>query len=199
MAAGLGGGSADAAAALVGLNEIWTGRRSRADLLRLAAELGSDVPFFLIGGTVLGAGRGEEIYPLDDVRRMGVIVIKPSFGVTTAEAYRWHDEWTSRSPGPGASHPTRGIDVGWLTGPLVLANDLEAPVASRHPGIAEMIAACQREGALASAMTGSGSAVFGLFPEPVARRAATRLQRSDWLVLLTRTLTRREAGRRVGL
>jgi 4-diphosphocytidyl-2-C-methyl-D-erythritol kinase len=197
VAAGLGGGSADAAAALVGLNEIWAGRRSRADLLRLAAGLGSDVPFFLIGGTVLGAGRGEEIYPLDDVRRMGVIVIKPSFGVSTAEAYRWRDEWTP--PRPGASQPARGIDVGWLTGPLVLTNDLEAPVASRHPGIAEMVAACQREGALASAMTGSGSAVFGLFPEPVARRAVTRLQRSDWLVLLTRTLTRREAGRRMGL
>jgi 4-diphosphocytidyl-2-C-methyl-D-erythritol kinase len=198
MAAGLGGGSADAAAALVGLNEVWNGRRSRAELLRLAAGLGSDVPFFLIGGTALGTGRGEEVYPLDDVRRMGVIVIKPSFGVSTAEAYRWHDEW-DRTDGPRAPQPARGVDVGWLTGPLVPTNDLEGPVASRHPGITEMIAACQREGALASAMTGSGSAVFGLFPEPVARRAVGRLQRPDWLVLLTRTLTRHEAGRRMGL
>jgi 4-diphosphocytidyl-2-C-methyl-D-erythritol kinase len=198
-AAGLGGGSADAAAALVGLNAIWNGRRSRADLLRLATDLGSDVPFFLVGGTVLGTGRGEELYALDDVRRMGVIVIKPSFGVGTAEAYRWHDEWVDGSVRSGASHPVRSIDVGWLTGPLALINDLEAPVANRHPAIAEMIAACQREGALAAAMTGSGSAVFGLFREPVARRAVTRLQRSDWLVQLTRTLTRREVGRRVSL
>jgi 4-diphosphocytidyl-2-C-methyl-D-erythritol kinase len=197
MAAGLGGGSADAAAALVGLNDLWQGRRSRADLLRIAATIGSDVPFFLIGGTALGVGRGEEIYPLADSKRLGVIVIKPSFGVGTAEAYGWHDE----GKGSPASTPavTRQVDLGWITGPIALVNDLEGPVAERHPGISEMAQACMREGAIAAAMTGSGSAVFGLFSEPAARRAASRLQRADWLVLLTRTTTRAEAGRRMGL
>jgi len=62
-----------------------------------------------------------------------------------------------------------------------------------------MIAACRREGALVSAMTGSGSSVFGLFPETVAKRAVPRLQRPDWLVILSRTLARKEAQRRIGL
>jgi 4-diphosphocytidyl-2-C-methyl-D-erythritol kinase len=198
VAAGLGGGSADAAAAFVALNVIWNARRPRRVLAALAAEIGSDVPFFLLGGTAMGLGRGDELYPVDDIAKLGVIVIKPSFGVATADAYRWLDEARAAE---SASRPVRGADVevGWPTGPIALANDLQAPVAARHPAIDEMIAACVREGALGSAMSGSGSAVFGLFPEAVARRAVRRLQRPDWLVLLTRTLTRQEAGRRMGL
>jgi 4-diphosphocytidyl-2-C-methyl-D-erythritol kinase len=198
VAAGLGGGSANAAAALVGLNAVWEGKRSRRDLVRLAALLGSDVPFFLLGGTVLGTGRGEELYPVDDIRQLGVIVIKPSFGVATADAYRWLDE--DRATGQGEVRPDRpAVDVGWATGTVALANDLEAAVAKRHAPIDEMVTACIREGALGAAMTGSGSAVFGLFPESVARGAATRLKRPDWLVTLTRTADRREANRRMGL
>ncbi|HVT46607.1 MAG TPA: 4-(cytidine 5'-diphospho)-2-C-methyl-D-erythritol kinase [Vicinamibacterales bacterium] len=197
MAAGLGGGSADAAAALVGLNAIWHARRSRADLIRVARELGSDVPFFLLGGTALGVGRGDELYPVDDVRRMEVVVIKPSFGVATADAYRWLDEDRAHS-GARPAAPS-SLDVGWPGGPLTLANDLQAPVAARHPMIDEIRSACLREGAVAVSMSGSGSAVFGVFPDGVARKAIRRLQRPDWLVLLTRTIGRREAGRRLGL
>ena len=78
-------------------------------------------------------------------------------------------------------------------------NDLQAPVARRHPVIDEAIDALQRQGATTAAMTGSGSAVFGLFPEAQAKRAARRLQRPDWLICLSRTLARREASRRIGL
>jgi 4-diphosphocytidyl-2-C-methyl-D-erythritol kinase len=200
VAAGLGGGSADAAAALVALNTVWNARRPRRALLALAAEIGSDVPFFLLGGTAIGLGRGDELYPVDDVAKLGVIVIKPSFGVATADAYRWLDE-ARAADASAAAAPARGagIEVGWPTGPVALANDLQVPVAARHPMIAEMVDACVREGALGAAMSGSGSAVFGLFPEAVARRAIRRLQRPDWLVLLTRTLSRHEAGRRLGL
>jgi len=198
VSAGLGGGSADAAAALVGLNTIWNARQSLRRLLALAAELGSDVPFFLLGGTAIGLGRGDELYPVDDVARLGVIVIKPSFGVGTADAYRWLDESRKDQPNPA---PTKrsDVEVGWLSGPVSLMNDLQAPVAARHPMVEEMVAACIREGAHGASMSGSGSAVFGIFPEAVARRAAGRLQRPDWLVLLTRTLARREASRRMGL
>ena len=197
--AGLGGGSADAAAALVGLNTVWGGRQSRRDLMRLGATLGSDVPFFLHGGTALGSGRGDELYPLDDSRRFGVVVLKPSFGVPTADAYRWFDEDTAGSPleSPVARHGE--VDLGWPSGPIMLKNDLEAPVARRHPGIGEMVQACLREGAMAAAMTGSGSAVYGVFNEAMATKAARKLKRPEWLVLLTRTLTRREAGRHVSL
>ena len=126
--------------------------------MRLASTLGSDVPFFLHGGTALGAGRGEELYPVDDVQRLGVVVIKPSFGVSTADAYRWLDEDRAQGPvEPGGTARSRRR-VAHRTDRLV--NDLEAPVARRHPGIAEMIDACLREGATAAAMTGSGSAVY---------------------------------------
>lgn len=197
-AAGLGGGSADAAAALVGLNEIWDARRPRRDLLRLAAAIGSDVPFFLQGGTVLAAGRGDEIYPVDDVSRFGVVVVKPSFGVSTADAYRWLDD-DRADVLPESIREVRPLDVGWPAGPIVPINDLEAPVARRQPMIAEMIEACLREGAMGAAMTGSGSAVYALFSEAATRQAVNRLRRQEWLVILTRTLTRREAERRMRL
>jgi len=197
--AGLGGGSADAAAALTALNEVWELRRSRKDLHRVAATLGSDVPFFLMGGTALGTGKGDELFPVDDIGRLGVVIVKPSFGVSTADAYRWVDE--DRAAGLPASvvERTREVHVGWPNDPLMLGNDLEAPVARRHPEILEIIESCYREGAQVAAMTGSGSAVFGLFSESSAPRAALQLQRPDWLVTLTRTFNRHEAGRRIGL
>lgn len=199
VAAGLGGGSADAAAALVGLNRVWNGRRTRRDLAVLAGTLGADVPFFLQGGTALGLGRGDELYPVDDIPRLGIVVIKPSFGVGTADAYGWLD--ADRAGGVVEPAPQRRneIDVGWATGAVALANDLQGPVGRRHPAIGEMIAACIAQGAMAAAMSGSGSAVFAVFAESAARRAAAGLQRPDWLVLLTRTLTRREAARRMGV
>jgi 4-diphosphocytidyl-2-C-methyl-D-erythritol kinase len=198
-AAGLGGGSADAAAALIGLNAAWDLRRPRKELMALAASLGADVPFFLQCGTALCVGRGDEVYPVDDAARMGVVAIKPSFGVSTADAYRWLDEDRAVGLPPRGDREPREIDIGWPTGPVALINDLEAPVARRQPGITDMLDACIREGALAAAMSGSGSAVYGVFPESVANRAAKRLGRPDWLVLLTRTLTRQEAARRIRL
>lgn len=197
MAAGLGGGSADAAAALVGLNQLWEMRCPPHELVRIGRELGADVPFFLQGGTALGAGRGDEIYPVDDIARFGVVVVKPSFGISTADAYAWLD--ADRAAGAITARDPRVLDVGWTGHPIAISNDLEAPVTRRHPAIEEMIAACLREGAVAAAMTGSGSAVFGLFRESVAVKAARRLQRPDWLILLTRTLSRRESSRRMAL
>jgi 4-diphosphocytidyl-2-C-methyl-D-erythritol kinase len=199
VSAGLGGGSADAAAALLGLNVVWNGRKSRRALVTLAAELGADAPFFLHGGTAMGLGRGADLYPVDDVQRLGIIIIKPSFGVATAEAYQWLDD--DRRAGMAAEAPGRvaEVDVGWPGGPITLVNDLQGPVARRHPAIAEMVEACVREGAIGASMTGSGSAVFGVFAEAVAKRAVRRLQRPDWLVVLTRTLSRQEAARRMAL
>lgn len=196
--AGLGGGSADAAAALTALTLVWELKQSRKELHRIAATIGADVPFFLMGGTALGSGKGDELYPVDDVARLGVVIVKPSFGVSTAEAYRWVDE--DRAAGKPASvvDRSREVHVGWETDPLVVCNDMEAPVARRHPEILEIIEACYREGAQVAAMTGSGSAVFALFSESVAPRAARGLQRPDWLVSVTRTMTRREATRKIG-
>jgi len=196
VAAGLGGGSADAAAALVGLNTLWDARMSARDLVRLGAQIGSDVPFALHGGTALGAGRGDELYPVDDAPKMSIVIIKPSFGVPTAQAYGWLD--TDRRHATSDADARFGeIDLGWPSGPVALVNDLQGPVAVRHPAITEMIDALKRAGARAAAMTGSGSAVFGVFPSGVPRNALRALQRPDWLVILTRTSDRREAARRI--
>lgn len=198
VAAGLGGGSADAAATLAGLNVVWKIGMSRHDLIQVASSLGSDVPFFLGGGTALGLGRGEQIFPLQELPRLGVVIIKPSFGVSTADAYRWLD--ADRAAGIAEpARPAGHLDVGWRSGPVALINDLEAPVRQRHPGLAEAIDACLREGAKAAGMTGSGSAVFGLFSGAMAARAARRLTRPDRLVIPTRTVSRAESGRLMGL
>jgi 4-diphosphocytidyl-2-C-methyl-D-erythritol kinase len=196
-AAGLGGGSADAAAALVALNEVWRCGLSRADLLRVAATIGADVPFTLVGGTALGLGRGDEIYPLADVTPLGVVLLTPAFGVATADAYRWLDE--DRAHGLDATPAAApALDVGWPTGPVPIGNDLQPPAARRHPALGDAIAACRDAGALAAGMTGSGSTVFALFPRASVSRAARRLKRPGWRRLVTRTLSRREAGRRPG-
>ena len=197
VAAGLGGGSADAAAAVLGLHEIWGGRLSKPALVALAADLGADVPFFLFGGTALGVGRGDELYPVDDVPRMNIVLIKPSFGVPTKDAYGWLDE--DRAAGFRPTRQPTTVDLGWARGPVELTNDLEDPVARRHPMIDEMLGASRRAGATAAAMTGSGSAVFAVFPPALVTKALSRLARPDWLLLLCRTLTRREAARRLGL
>ncbi len=196
--AGLGGGSADAAAALSGLNQLWRGRLTRRDLLDLGAELGSDVPFFLVGGTALALGRGEDVYPLADAQRLGLVLIKPSIDVSTVEAYRWLDDDRAKRVGP----PTvtdQSLDLGWATDPVVLANDLQAPVGRRHPVVLEAIAALDNAGARAAVMSGSGSSVFGVFAESGVNRAARRVARPDWQVVATSTLSRREALRRMAL
>lgn len=202
VAAGLGGGSADAAAALVGLNALWQARLSRRDLVRLGGEIGSDVPFALHGGTALGAGRGEELYPVDDAPKVPIVIVKPSFGISTAQAYAWLDADRGQgtaSAAPDVSARAGEMDLGWPGGPVALVNDLQAPVAVRHPAIGEIVEALRRAGARAAAMTGSGSAVFGVFSGPVPRTALRGLQRPDWLVILTRTSDRRETARRLAL
>lgn len=196
MAAGLGGGSADAAATLVGANRLWQGGLKLADLIRIAATLGSDVPFFLCGGTALGTGRGDVLYPLPDSTRFDVLIVKPDFGVRTADAYGWFDEWAGPAP---RAREDAGLDLGWPTGPLVLRNSLQGPVSRHHPAINRIQQALRREGASRAAMSGSGSAVFGLFPPGTAASAARHLEKPGWTVLPGRTLSRRQSGRLMGL
>jgi 4-diphosphocytidyl-2-C-methyl-D-erythritol kinase len=196
VGAGLGGGSADAAAALIGLNAIWKLKIPLPELVQIGAALGADVPFFFTGGTALGVGRGDEVYPLADIRRFGLVIVKPAFGVSTAEAYGWLD---AERQADRVACACAEINVGWPSGPLRIINDLQTPVSRRHSAIQDAIEACYRAGALAAAMTGSGSAVFAVFSPAQAARAARRLQRRDWRVLSTRTLSRTEASRRMAL
>jgi 4-diphosphocytidyl-2-C-methyl-D-erythritol kinase len=194
MQAGLGGGSADAAAALLGLGRLWGG--VPLTLLReVASGIGADVAFFLSGGTALGLGRGEEIYPLVDLPPHWIVVIRPPFGVSTAEAYAWYDE--DRTAGLKEPRELQILPVPWPTRAAQMINDLEPPVVRRHPEITTLKASLKEAGALAAAMSGSGSAVFGLFrSRTAAARCVKPLSRGGFRVFLTRTLTRADYERR---
>jgi 4-diphosphocytidyl-2-C-methyl-D-erythritol kinase len=196
LQAGLGGGSADAAAALVALAAAWRVPLRPAQMTDVAAALGADVPFFLAGGTALGLGRGDEIYPLADLPRHWVVLLVPGFGVSSSEAYGWWDAERELARGPVVREP-QYVPGPWPSRSAQMINDLEMPIARHHPEIDQMKAALRRAGALAAAMTGSGSAVFGLFQRRRDATAAVRgLGGSGWRVLLTETLGRTEYARR---
>ena len=192
--AGLGGGSADAAAALQALARLWGG--APLTLLReLAAGIGADVPFFLSGGTALGLGRGEEIYPLVDLPPHFVVIVRPPFGVSTAEAYAWYDE--DRTAGLRENRELQLLPVPWPSRAAQMINDLEPPVMRRHQEIGAFKQQLRDLGATAAAMSGSGSAVFGLFRSRVAAECALKpLSRNGATALVTRTLARAEHERR---
>jgi len=183
MMAGLGGGSSDAAAALIGLRRLWKLRVGDAQVHALASRLGSDVPFFLVGGTALGLGRGDELYPLANLPRLWVVLAIPPFGIATPDAYRWLDE--ARQGGTTASRGQTGTMVPNLLPNVPFVNDLEAPVAARHPVIAELKQRLADRGALLAAMSGSGSTVFGVFPSVSAARGAARAVTSTGAKVLT--------------
>jgi 4-diphosphocytidyl-2-C-methyl-D-erythritol kinase len=174
MQAGLGGGSSDAAAALRMLGARWRVKTSR--LRQIAASLGSDLPYFFEGGAVLAVGRGEVLSPVADLPAFWVTLAIPNFGVSTADAYRWLDEDRRRPV---------------LDTPLDKDNDLELPVIKRHPEIGRLIRALGRAGAIHAAMSGSGSAVFGLFRQRgAAEQAARVLAKGTTRTIVTRTLGR---------
>jgi 4-diphosphocytidyl-2-C-methyl-D-erythritol kinase len=192
---GLGGGSTDAAATLLALTRLWRVPVRPSQLTDVGATLGADVPFFLSGGTALGLGRGDEIYPLADLPRHWIVLLVPGFGVSSADAYRWYD--SERGPVRGASREAQHVPGPWPSRSAQMINDLEAPIARHHPEIDQMRTALRRAGAAAAAMSGSGSTVFGLFQKrSEALTAVERLAGLGWRVLLTESLDRGEYARR---
>ncbi len=180
MQAGLGGGSSDGAAAVRALSAWWRIALPPDRLREVASALGADVPYFLEGGTSLGVERGDVLYPLVDAPPAWAAIVVPSFGVSTADAYGWFDEDSSE-----AREASRSV------GERDQENDLEAPVAARHPEIGRLIGALTRAGAFRAGMAGSGSAVFGLFlSREVASAAARAIALRGRRVVLTRTLNR---------
>jgi len=188
MRAGLGGGSSDAAAALLALRKLWKIAVTNEALLAIARRLGSDVPYFLVGGTALGLGRGDEVYPLADLPRWWAVLVFPPFGVSTAEAYQWLDEHRARTSAPPDE---RSLPNTWVGSVVPLVNDLEAPVVERHPAIGTLIARLVRLGGVMAAMSGSGSTVFGIFTTSrAAARAAGALRKSGAHVRVVRFIGR---------
>ena len=193
--AGLGGGSADATMAILGLARIWKLDLDLPTISRLAAGVGADAPFFLVGGTALGLGRGDDIYPLADLPRTHVVLVRPQFGISTVEAYGWYDNEPRRRR---RESPGRPLPESWPAWALNLRNDLEPAVTAHHPTIGRIRQALREAGAAVAAMSGSGSTVFGLFEQSdAARRTASDLARRGWLVASTRTLTRAEYAARL--
>ena len=195
MQAGLGGGSSDGAAALRALAKRW--RVGEAKVRAAAAALGADVPYFLEGGAALGLERGDLLFSLAEPPAAWVVLVLPDFGVSTQDAFAWFDERADTRVGgyDGADPPVRPGD-GALD-PRVrrfgeFVNDLEAPLVARHPDVGRIISALRRARASQAAMSGSGSAVFGIFgSRSAALRAARQLASRSRRTLVTRTLDRR--------
>jgi 4-diphosphocytidyl-2-C-methyl-D-erythritol kinase len=161
--AGLGGGSSDAAATLLGLEALWGVDADPVAERRLALELGSDVPFFLTGGTARGEGRGEILTPLPDPPKMGWLLAIPEFRCHTREVF------ASLPPGlTGSIQKLRMLEEAIHHGDVEafarhIVNDLEPGVVRIEPRLARIREALQRLGAMAVGLTGSGSAMFALF------------------------------------
>jgi 4-diphosphocytidyl-2-C-methyl-D-erythritol kinase len=215
---GIGGASSNAVATLLALERVMKKTLPGEERLRIAAEVGSDLPLFLIGGTVLGVGRGEQVYPLQDLPGTPCVVVTPEVGVSTPKAFA---EWDRKLTLPGASD--RMVELGrglsaWLSesysgapfrrgraeNPLLelvragIKNDFEQVVFPEYPELSEGKSALERAGARCASLSGSGSTLYGLFSSKEAVRAAvTRLRQQGWAAQATATLTRRAYWKRI--
>ena len=224
---GLGAGSANAVAALIGLELELDRRLSPPERLRVAAEIGSDVPLFLLGGAVVGVGRGEEVFPLPDIPSLPCVIALPAAGVSTPQAYRDWDNLQAASaltvPAPSATikELSRSIAVAFgephssgvfselvnpredrAEDPLLalvrtgIENDFEQVVFPQHPFLGEIkrilaSGSSAEDAAIYAGLSGSGSALFGLYRTPLAAQAAfERLEQHGVTGLVTRTLPR---------
>lgn len=189
VAAGLGGGSADAAAALKALNKLWETGLSLSELMSLGEQLGSDVPFCLLGGTALARGRGEQLEQLPPCPRLGLVLVKPRFSVSTASVYRAY------TPRTTVKRPDNHAMIGAIRNKEInsiaknLANALESVTIGMHPEIEEIKAKLVCAGALGVLMSGSGPTVFGLAEDmESARDIAGRYKSDNEEVLVTATV-----------
>jgi len=188
--AGLGGGSSDAAAALIGIDSLLGLCLAPAALLEHAAALGSDVAYFLIGGTALLKGRGTEVEPLPDAPPADLLIVHPGTPLSTAAVYAQLQEPLTLAPKPVSISGFGRIPVD-LVSWVRAGNDLEPHAARLCPDIVRIKTMLTGAGAVAAAMTGSGSAVFGLFENGAAAAGAARHAEVDgFRALRCRTLDR---------
>ncbi len=195
MGGGLGGGSSNAAAVLLGLPALMRKRVPLEVLSRIGAALGSDVPFFFHGGRALGLGRGTELYPLPDGPAEPVLLVVPGFPISTPEAYRM----ISANLGPDAAS-TNAFEAELWQGEgtrfyrrkrVNLQNDFEPSAFAQFPELAEIQKSLWRTSASPAGMTGSGSTMFGFHENrDEAKSAAVKLK--NWRTIAASTVTRRK-------
>jgi 4-diphosphocytidyl-2-C-methyl-D-erythritol kinase len=214
---GLGAASSNAVAAMIGLQKAIKKTLCTSEQLRIAAAVGSDLPLFVVGGTVLGVGRGEEVFPLPDLPATAIVVVTPDVGVSTPRAFA---DWDARSELTRPDGSDRLSEAGralsaWLRGnshagapakvggrdgnPLSdlvrtgIENDFEKVVFSQYPELRDIKRALERAGSRYASLSGSGSTLYGLFESAEkAARAVSRLRKHGLKAIATRTLTRRD-------
>lgn len=199
---GLGGGSSNAAVALMALPRLWNIDVPAADLHAIAAELGSDVPFFLYGGTAVGTGRGEEIEPIPDKNAEFMIIVTPDIAVSTAEAFAGIGARSLTNTGSNRILRVCRFEADSLDlRHSVLINDFESSVFAAHPEIGEVKETLLGLGAVNALLCGSGASVFGIFDKEETRQTAMKALdiKSTWRTFAVAAISRseyREAFRR---
>ncbi len=189
VAAGLGGGSSDAAAVLRGLEHLSGAGLGKRELFRLASRLGSDVPFFLVGGTALGEGRGEVVTPVEQAPPFPVVLVNPGKGLSTSEVYRRFDLLPPAEPPAGGPRPLLdSLAAGDAAGAAAhLYNALQDAACALLPELVGLLEAACRSGALGALVSGSGPTVFMLAPGPEeAELLASRMGEAAPLVRVSR-------------
>jgi 4-diphosphocytidyl-2-C-methyl-D-erythritol kinase len=195
VAGGLGGGSSNAATVLIGLDRLWRLGLGPARLHPLARRLGADVPFFLVGGTALGLGRGDEVYPLLRQVQAHVVVVDPGRPLSTTAVFRRLDR--GLTPQANANKIFRFVSSqleGQGDAFSVLSNDLERAALEEDPGLEaqgrDIRGILIREGALFASLSGSGAAFFGVFSDAAgAQRARSALVARGFRAVRGRTLS----------
>jgi 4-diphosphocytidyl-2-C-methyl-D-erythritol kinase len=192
---GLGGGSSNAAAALIGLRTLWNVEISDDDLQAIAAELGSDVPFFLYGGTAIGTGRGEMIEEIDDLDAKHLLIVTPNLAVSTSAAFAAlkcasltnADTETILTV---CRNEAKSLDLQHSA----LTNDFEQSVFADYPEIKRVKETLLELGAANTAMSGSGASVFAVFDKQETRQAAQKAldHESTWRKFVVSTVSRSE-------
>ena len=195
---GLGGGSGNAAATILGLCRLWNISPPHTELQSLAAGLGADVPFFLRGGTALGVSRGDEVYPLPELPRTSLVVIVPDVHISTADAYK---SLSLRLTSFGSAHKIQGFCQQLKDGSYCLTkifNDFETSILPAYPSIRKAREFLIERGAAAAMLSGSGSSVFGFFGDEESALAASRAAGTEeWRAFPAKTLSSAEYFQRL--
>jgi 4-diphosphocytidyl-2-C-methyl-D-erythritol kinase len=191
---GLGGGSSNAAAVLLGLDRLWKLGLGPDGMHRLAVKLGADVPYFLLGGTALGLARGDEVYPLRRQIRGHIVIVDPGVHVSTASVFARLDGRLTTRENSNSIYYFVSRELEGSGAYRFLTNDLEEAALEEAPALREQAgrirAVLMREGAILVALSGSGSSYFGLFEKArPAVRARTALAAEGLSTLVGRTLT----------
>ena len=191
MGAGLGGGSSNAAVALMALIRLWDLKVTSQDLLATGAKLGADVPFFFFGGTAIGIGRGDEVYPMADITTDHLLLVNPGINVPTREIYG--NLPSVLTSAPALNKIPHSLALAYeqnMKLPLQLHNDLEVPALLLFPEISEVKQRLTALNATQILMSGSGSTVFAVFESEAACVQAKLQLPDDWWCEKTRTLNR---------